>query len=153
MIDKFDKFEKFENFVKVEMATISENVSLARIIATGFIAPLDPTVDESSDIKTAVSEAVTNAIIHGYEETTGGIVEMKLFSHGRKIVIEITDSGVGIHNIEEVREPMFTTKPDMERSGLGFTVMETFMDTVEVESQPGKGTTVILTKTLKEVLA
>jgi len=138
-----------DNHVIVKLATISENVSLARIIVTGFIAPLDPSVDESSDIKTAVSEAVTNAMIHGYEEQSG-IVQMRLTSEGRKITVEISDDGVGIENLDAVREPMFTTKPDMERSGLGFTVMEAFMDEVEVKSSPGAGTTVILTKTLGE---
>ena len=140
------------NYVKVEMAAIAENVSLARIIATGFIAPLDPTVDESSDIKTAVSEAVTNAIIHGYHGTKG-TVKMCLSSHERKITLEIADEGVGIEDVDAVREPMFTTKPDMERSGLGFTVMETFMDTMEVKSAPGAGTTVVLTKSLGAIVS
>jgi len=135
------------NAIKVEMATIPENVSLARIVAAGFLAPLDPTVEEISDIKTAVSEAVTNAIIHGYEECDG-IVCMQLSSMEREVKIEISDMGIGIENIETVREPMFTTKPDLERSGLGFTVMETFMDSVEVSSIPGAGTTVIMTKKL-----
>lgn len=140
----------YDNFVKIEMATIAENVSFARIIATGFIAPLDPTVSESSDIKTAVSEAVTNAVIHGYEGCGNpGMVKMSLSSKGRKITIEISDNGVGIENVGEALTPMFTTKPDMERSGLGFTVMETFMDAVEVKSTPGIGTTVTLTKTLE----
>jgi len=136
-----------DNYIKAEMAAIAENVSLARIIVTGFIAPLDPTVDENSDIKTAVSEAVTNAIIHGYN-LTAGTVKMCLSYQGRKITIEISDDGVGIEDVDAVREPMFTTKPDLERSGLGFTVMETFMDTIEVKSTPGAGTTVILTKNL-----
>jgi len=139
-----------DNFIKVEMANIAENVSFARIIATGFIAPLDPTVSESSDIKTAVSEAITNAVIHGYDGCDGmSMITMVLSSEGRKINIEISDSGVGIENVDEALVPMFTTKPDMERSGLGFTVMETFMDTVEVKSTPGMGTTVTLTKTLE----
>jgi len=136
-----------DNLIRVEMATKAENVGLARIVAAGFLAPLDPTVDEISDIKTAVSEAVTNAIIHGYEESDG-IVQMQLSCAGREITIEITDTGIGIENVETVREPMFTTKPDLERSGLGFTVMESFMDSVEVKSKPGAGTTVIMTKKL-----
>jgi len=135
------------NYIKIEMATIPENVSLARIVAAGFLAPLDPTVEEISDIKTAVSEAVTNAIIHGYEEREG-IVCMQLSSMEHEIKIEISDTGIGIENVETVREPMFTTKPDLERSGLGFTVMETFMDSVEVSSIPGAGTTVVMTKKL-----
>jgi len=136
-----------DNIITVVMANIPENVGFARIVTMGFIAPLDPTVDESSDVKTAVSEAVTNAIIHGYENSAG-MVKMKLNSIGRKVIIEISDEGVGIEDLDAVREPMFTTKPDLERSGLGFTVMEEFMDSVEVKSAPGKGTIVILTKTL-----
>jgi len=138
------------NTVTVELSPIPENVSLARMIVAGFIAPLDPTVEETTDIKTAVSEAVTNAIIHGYDgyEQNPGIVKMKITNRARDITIEIADHGIGIENVETVREPMYTTKPDMERSGLGFTVMESFMDTVEVKSAPGAGTTVILTKKL-----
>ena len=136
-----------DNRIFVELTAIPENVSLARIIVAGFIAPLDPTVDEISDIKTAVSEAVTNAIIHGYDERPG-TVQMRLTSKERTISVEISDEGVGIENLEAVREPMFTTKPDMERSGLGFTVMEAFMDTVEIKSSAGAGTTIVLTKTL-----
>lgn len=141
-----------DNFLKVEFSSIAENVGLARIIVAGFIAPLDPTVDEISDIKTAVSEAVTNAIIHGYDGSDGSdtedTVKLKISNIGRDITIEVTDSGVGIDNIDQVREPMFTTKPEMERSGLGFTVMESFMDSIVVKSAPGEGTTVILAKNL-----
>ena len=136
-----------DNYIKVEMATVPENVSFARIVAAGFLAPLDPTVDEISDIKTAVSEAVTNAIIHGYEEREG-FVTMQMSCVDREVVIEISDTGIGIENVETVREPMFTTKPDLERSGLGFTVMESFMDSVDVSSVPGAGTTVVMTKKL-----
>lgn len=138
-----------QNLVAVELLPIPENVSLARIIAAGFVAQLDPTVEEVSDIKTAVSEAVTNAIIHGYDGTdTGGMVKLELAQHGRDITIKIIDNGVGIENVETAREPMYTTKPDMERSGLGFTVMESFMDTVQVLSNPGHGTTIVLCKKL-----
>ena len=136
-----------DNSASVKILNIPENVSLARIITTGFIAQLDPTVSETSEIKTAVSEAVTNAIIHGYDGTVGE-VELKLSNEGNKITIEISDNGIGINDVQAVRKPMFTTKPEMERSGLGFTVMESFMDTVEVKSAPGEGTTVTLTKTL-----
>jgi len=140
-----------DNFLKVEFSSNPENVGLARIIVAGYLAPLDPTVEEISDIKTAVSEAVTNAIIHGYDGSEAeNTVKLAISSTGRNITIEVTDSGVGIENIVQVREPMFTTKPDMERSGLGFTVMESFMDSVEVKSVPGEGTAVILAKQLKE---
>jgi len=136
-----------ENRIRLEIDARSENVSLARVVAATFITNLDPTVGEISDIKTAVSEAVTNAIIHGYNEGTG-IVVISLASCGREITIEISDSGVGIENIENAREPLFTTKPEMERSGLGFTVMESFMDEVHVVSTPGAGTTITMKKTL-----
>jgi len=140
-----------DNKIVVELASLSHNVGLARIIVAGFIAPLDPTVNEVSDITTAVSEAVTNAIIHGYDthNAISSLVKMTLSSVGHEITIEILDNGIGIEDIEAVREPMYTTKPDMERSGLGFTVMESFMDKVEVISTPGVGTNVILTKMLK----
>jgi stage II sporulation protein AB (anti-sigma F factor) len=147
----------------LEIEARSENVSLARVVATAFITTLDPTVNELSDIKTAVSEAVTNAIIHGYGEPLNQSAQtiqsvQTVIMHlsfedkdeGKKITIEISDKGVGIENIESAREPLFTTKPEMERSGLGFTVMESFMDEVEVKSTQGVGTTVIMTKTLKE---
>jgi len=126
------------------MDSLPENISFARVIVSGFITPLDPTIGETTDIKTAVSEAVTNAVIHGGPDP----FKMTITSHDKKIIIEITDTGVGIEDIEAARKPLFTTKDDMERSGLGFTVMESFMDTVEVTSVPGEGTSVILTKTL-----
>ena len=141
------------NKAMLEIEARSENVSLARVVATAFVATLDPTVSELSDIKTAVSEAVTNSIIHGYgdlQDSDTPVVVMVLSFEGNKITIEVSDKGVGIENIESAREPLFTTKPEMERSGLGFTVMESFMDVVEVKSTPGVGTTVIMTKTLKE---
>ncbi|MCL2372162.1 MAG: anti-sigma F factor [Defluviitaleaceae bacterium] len=137
------------NQLKIEMAALAENVSLARVVATAFIAPLDPSVGEISDIKTAVSEAVTNAIIHGYGGNTG-TVALDLFNNGREITIVISDEGVGIEDIASAREPLFTTKPDMERSGLGFTVMESFMDSVHVISTPGGGTRVTMHKKLGE---
>jgi stage II sporulation protein AB (anti-sigma F factor) len=129
------------------MDSHSVNESLARVCVSVFIAPLDPQLNEHNDIKTAVSEAVTNAIIHGYADKNGEIT-MSMLREGRRIVIEISDEGVGIADVAEAREPLFTTKPDMERSGMGFTVMESFMDTLEVRSEPGSGTTVIMTKTL-----
>jgi len=135
------------NHIRLEIDARAENVHLARTMSTAFITPLDPTVGEISDIKTAVSEAVTNAVIHGYGEKPG-VVCISLASSGKKITIEIADIGVGIENIENAREPLFTTKPEMERSGLGFTVMESFMDEVRVKSTPGAGTTITMIKTL-----
>ena len=141
------------NYVKVEMAAIPDNVSFARIAAAGFIAPLDPTVNECTDIKTAVSEAVTNAVIHGYHgHSLNSMITMGLWVDGRKITIEISDNGVGIDDIDAVRAPMFTTKPDLERSGMGFTIMETFMDMVAVKSTPGVGTVITMTKTVGAAL-
>ncbi|MCL2386093.1 MAG: anti-sigma F factor [Defluviitaleaceae bacterium] len=136
------------NKVKLEIEAHSENVSMARVVAATFITPYDPTVEEVSDLKTAVSEAVTNAIIHGYNEN-GGIVSLIFSAENRVITVEIADKGIGIENIETAREPLFTTKPEMERSGLGFTVMEEFMDSVEVQSTAGEGTTVTMTKELR----
>ena len=141
---------KPDNQAVLEMCAQSENVSLARVVTSAFITPLDPTIGELSDIKTAVSEAVTNAIIHGYGGKSVGTIALRMSFKGRDITIEVSDSGVGMENIETAREPLFTTKPELERSGLGFTVMESFMDNVEVKSALGAGTTVTMTKTLKE---
>jgi len=132
------------NRVCIKMDSLPENISFARVAVTAFISPLDPTVGETSDIKTAVSEAVTNAVIHGGPDP----FEMVLESNDKKIIIEVSDFGIGIEDIETARQPLFTTKEDMERSGLGFTVMESFMDTVEIESAPGKGTKITMVRTL-----
>lgn len=137
------------NKIKLEIAAKPENTSMARVVASAFAAALDATVDEVTEIKTAVSEAVTNAIIHGYASCGGANTVTLIFSsRNREITVEVIDSGIGIENISSAREPLFTTKPEMERSGLGFTVMESFMDTVEISSQPQKGTTIKLTKKL-----
>lgn len=125
----------------------SENEALARTVIAAFVSRLDPTLEELADVKTAVSEAVTNAIIHGYE---GG--EGKIYIHSRMegnvIRIEVRDEGVGIPDIEKAMEPLFTTKPEMERSGMGFAFMEAFMDELKVESAEGKGTKVTMQKTI-----
>ena len=136
------------NRVSITMEGLPVNISFARVAATAFITPLDPSVEEVSDIKTAVSEAVTNAIIHGYPGEGAGQVRMDISSQDRTVIIEISDDGVGIADIDTARMPLFTTKEELERSGLGFTVMESFMDCVVVESTPGEGTKVTLTKTL-----
>ena len=132
------------NRINIIMESLPENISFARVAVTAFISPLDPTVEEISDIKTAVSEAVTNAVIHGGP----GQVGMALSAQDKTITIEVSDTGAGIQDIEAARQPLFTTKADMERSGLGFTVMESFMETVDVESAMGQGTKVTMTKTL-----
>ncbi|NSW91681.1 MAG: anti-sigma F factor [Firmicutes bacterium] len=129
----------------------SSNESFARIVAAAFASQLDPTVEELADVKTAVSEAVTNAIIHGYENETGEIrMNCKLYPDS--IEIAITDEGKGIENVDLARQPLYTSKPEMERSGMGFTVMETFMDKVEVITEVGKGTTVVMFKTFKSLM-
>jgi len=135
------------NKIKLEIEALPENVALARVMTSAFVSIYDPNMSELSDITTAVSEAVTNAIIHGYGENEGA-VRMSLSAENRVITIEICDDGAGIENIESAREPLFTTKPEMERSGLGFTVMEEFMDVVEVKSSIGEGTSIVLKKEL-----
>jgi len=138
-----------ENKMKLSFSAISENEAFARVAVAAFAAQLNPTVAEITEIKTAVSEAVTNAIIHGYEGVDGeNMVTMKCHIIGREIFIEIVDSGGGIADISQAREPLYTSKPEMERSGMGFTVMEEFMDGLEVVSQVGVGTTIKLRKNL-----
>ena len=123
----------------------SSNESFARVTVAAFMTSLNPTVEEVSDVKTAVSEAVTNAIIHGYEGEVHKI-EMKLLLTGQEIYVEITDHGKGIEDVEKAMEPMYTTKADKDRSGMGFTFMEAFMDDLKVESQVGEGTRVCMKK-------
>ena len=123
----------------------SINESLARVTVMGFMTAMNPTLDELQDVKTAVSEAVTNAIIHGYQEEDKQ-VEMTCIQEGQKLTIIIEDHGAGIENVELARQPFFTTKPGMERSGMGFAFMESFMDQVEISSKLGEGTRVTLTK-------
>ena len=137
------------NIMEVKFSAKSENESLARVIVASFAAKLDPTIDELSDIKTAVSEAVTNAIIHGYEEDETKFVHMtcELIENTIKVVVE--DYGKGIEDIEEAKQPMFTSKPELERSGMGFSFMESFMDDMQVASIVGEGTKVIMTKTIE----
>ena len=137
----------YDNEMKIEFLSKSKNEAFARIAVAAFIAQLDPTVEEVADIKTAVSEAVTNAIIHGYEEKIG-IVKLICKIAQNEVFIEISDSGKGIENIEEAKQPLFTTKSNLERSGMGFTIMESFMDSIEVQSIVGLGTKIIMTKTI-----
>ena len=122
----------------------SSNESFARVTVAAFMTSLNPTVEEVSDVKTAVSEAVTNAIVHAYPDELGKIV-MKL---RKTLYLEIEDEGKGIEDVKQAMEPLFTTKPELERSGMGFSFMEAFMDKLEVESVPGKGTTVKMEKTI-----
>lgn len=139
-----------KNEVVVQFPSLSEYERLARMIVTSFMMPYDPTIDELADIKTVVSEAVTNAIIHGYEHEDG-IVELRLHVNNDRLIIVIKDEGKGIEDIEQVKVPLFTTKPESERSGMGFTIMEQFMDGCHIESTLSKGTTVTLEKMLSHV--
>ncbi|MDR0957584.1 MAG: anti-sigma F factor [Clostridiales bacterium] len=134
-----------DNEMKVTFSAKSENESFARVCAAAFVTVLNPTVGDIEDVKTAVSEAVTNAVIHGYENTEG-VVRMRCVLSGRELMIEIEDDGAGIENIALAMEPLYTSRPELERSGMGFTVMEAFMDGIEVESSPGHGTTVRMKK-------
>lgn len=133
------------NEMKLEFVSKSSNEAFARVVAAAFVSQLDPTLEELADIKTAVSEAVTNAIIHGYENKYG-IIKMICRQYDKSVQIEVTDEGKGIEDIQQAMQPLYTSKPDMERSGMGFTVMESFMDSIEVSSRVGEGTTVILYK-------
>lgn len=133
------------NYMKLEFLSKSSNESFARVVVAAFASQLDPTIEELSDIKTAVSEAVTNAIIHGYEYREGLVlIESRINDDEIEIIIE--DKGMGITDIEQAREPFYTSKPNLERSGMGFTVMETFMDSLQITSIKGEGTTVRMTK-------
>ena len=138
-----------KNKMKLEFINESCNERFARMTATAFASVLDPTVEELAEIKTAVSEAVTNAIIHGYENCKG-MVTMEGEIEDNEIIFTIHDDGCGIPDIEKAREPLYTGKPELERSGMGFSIMECFMDKVTVESSPGKGTTVKMSKVIEK---
>ena len=148
-----------KNEMEISFDAISENEGFARIAVSAFIVQLNPTLEELSDIKTAVSEAVTNAVIHGYENYDGygdcckesekqktGKVRLRCTLEGDELQIEVADTGKGIENISQAMEPLFTTKPELERSGMGFAFMEAFMDELSVESELGKGTIIRMKK-------
>lgn len=137
-----------DNYMLLEIPAKSQNESFARVAVAAFAAQADPTLDEIADIKTAVSEAVTNAIIHGYENESGKIVINAVLKENR-LELTIVDYGTGIEDIELARQPLYTSKPELERSGMGFTIMENFMDEFEVVSAPGEGTTVKMAKVFK----
>lgn len=141
---------KAENTTKVQFESLSVNESYARGVAAAFLARYDPTVPQLADIKTAVSEAVTNCIVHAYPDRIGTVVLTIAVYPGREVHITVTDKGVGIPDIPQAMEPLFTTGNPEERSGLGFAVMQSFMDKVKVISKPGKGTKVLLVKHLSE---
>lgn len=133
-----------DNSMRIVFEAKSVNEAFARMVVAGFVMELDPTMEEIDDIKTAVSEAVTNAIIHGEAKE----VEMFCSYLGRELTVEIMDKGVGIENVQQAMEPFYTTKPEMERSGMGFAFMEAFMDGLEVWSKPGDGTKVTMKKVI-----
>ena len=134
-----------ENEMSITFDSRSENEGLARVVVAAFMAPMDPTMEELSDVKTAVSEAVTNAIVHGYANMKG-VVEVVCRISGCEIEVSVSDKGRGIEDIELAMQPLYSGTPDEDRSGMGFTVMESFMDTLQVESEVGEGTTVTMTK-------
>ncbi len=136
------------NRMKLEFLSKSSNESFARATVAAFVSQLDPTLSDLSDIRTAVSEAVTNAIIHGYGDETGTVVITCEMDAQNQVTIVVEDHGAGIADLALARTPLYTSRPEMERSGMGFTVMETFMDSVDVWSEEGQGTRVTMTKTI-----
>ncbi|MGL5380852.1 anti-sigma F factor [Clostridium sp.] len=140
-----------DNKVSIELMSISQNEGFARVAVAAFVSQLDPTVEEISDVKTAVSEAVTNSIIHGYNNKKEGIIKIGAYIRDTELTITVEDFGMGIEDINQAREPLYTSKPELERSGMGFTVMETFMDSLTVESKKGQGTKVVMKKKFNAV--
>ena len=136
------------NSCEISFPAKSENEAFARMAASAFVLPGNPTLEELSDIKTAISEAVTNAILHGYNQDGKGTVHMHFEREDKFFTFIISDDGIGIENVEQAMEPLYTTRPELERSGMGFSFMEAFMDSLVVESEPGKGTTIKMTKSL-----
>ena len=136
------------NEMEVSFLSVPENEAFARVVIAAFAVQLSPTISEIADVKTAVSEAVTNAIVHGYEGTRG-MVTMRARIDGATLSIDISDSGKGIPNVQQAMEPFYTTHPEQERSGMGFAVMKTFMDEVDVRSTPGNGTSVYMRKRIR----
>lgn len=149
---KQNKFNaKVVNKMQIKLPSLSVNEGMARAAAAAFVSQLDPTATELADIKCAVSEAVTNCIVHGYRDTVGAVRMTVKLCEGRIVRIEISDKGCGIADVKQARQPLFTTDAAGERSGMGFTVMESFTDGVRVSSKPGKGTTVTMVKLLGEL--
>lgn len=135
-----------KNSMTLQISAQSQNESFARATVAAFIAQLDPTMDELTEIKTVVSEAVTNCIIHGYDNDPNGIVTIEVSLENNVVELTVKDDGVGIEDVEEARQPLYTTKPELERSGMGFTIMENFMDELTVISHIGEGTIIRLKK-------
>ena len=142
---------KYDNEMKLEFLSKSANEAFARIAVAAFASQLDPTIEEIADIKTAVSEAVTNSIIHGYENREG-IVKLHCMIKDNNIIIQVSDTGIGIEDIDAAKEPLYTSKPNLERSGMGFTIMQSFMDELNIESVLNLGTKVTMRKVIKHNL-
>jgi stage II sporulation protein AB (anti-sigma F factor) len=138
------------NYMTLEVPARSENESFVRVVIAAFAARLDPTLEEINEVKTAVSEAVTNSILHAYDDDQG-LIKINAVVEEKKLWIEIRDTGKGIEDIAKAREPLYTDKPELERSGMGFTIMENFMDEVMIESSPGKGTVIKMLKVFDKV--
>lgn len=136
------------NEMNINFLSKSSNESFARSVVASFVLNLDPTINELADIKTAISEAVTNSIVHGYKMDSGTIYINAKITDTNKVIIKIRDKGCGIENVEKAMEPLFTTAPEEERAGLGFAVMQSFMDKIKVTSKVSKGTTVTMEKTI-----
>jgi stage II sporulation protein AB (anti-sigma F factor) len=139
----------YSNFMTLQFASKSENEAFARITVAAFVSQLDPTMNELTDIKTVISEAVTNSIIHGYENEPDGVITISARIEGDTIHITIEDQGSGIEDIEQAMQPLFTSKPELERSGMGFTIMENFMDDMEITTRVGEGTIVRMSKRIE----
>lgn len=137
------------NFMTLQFAARSENESFARVAVAAFVSQLDPTMDEITDLKTVVSEAVTNSIIHGYDSDPSGVITITAEIEDNAIWLKIEDKGQGIEDLELAQQPLYTSKPELERSGMGFTIMENFMDEFEVFSEPMKGTVIRMKKRIE----
>lgn len=139
------------NEIRLRLPSLSVNESAARATVAAFVAQTNPTTTELADIKCAVSEAVTNCIVHAYKDTIGDIYISVSIYQSRKVKVTVRDRGCGIEDIKKARQPLYTTSPESERSGMGFTVMESFMDKVSIRSAPGKGTSISMIKQLEEL--
>ena len=139
----------YNNFMTLQFASKSENEAFARITVAAFVSQLDPTLNELTDIKTVISEAVTNAIIHGYEHNPDRVITISARIESDTVHITIEDKGVGISDVEQAMQPLYTSKPELERSGMGFTIMENFMDDLEITTKVGEGTTVRMSKRIE----
>ena len=139
----------YHNELKLQFLSLSENEGFARSCVASFCLPLKPSIETITDIKTAVSEAVTNCVVHAYPNSVG-LIEINVKLQENQIYISVKDFGVGIEDILKAKEPFYTSKPESERSGMGFTVMESFMDSVSVNSKPNEGTEIVLIKNLEE---